>query len=107
MTASSDLLGNLVEGSTYRIGTTPLPDGRVRWSMALYETIAPETAQLLERDPAEGIWNEVGYRETEPPPAGAYRASAVAWLAERDPAAADCILILPDGNERIGAIAGA
>lgn len=100
MTATSDgLLDGLVEGSTYRVGVSALPDRRVRWSLALYETIAPETATLLGRDPGERVWNEVAHREDGEPTE--YRAVALAWLAEVAPGAMDCVLLLPDGNERI------
>lgn len=95
MTATRSLFDNPVEGRSYQISTSPDPSGRLRWNVFRYEAVD------LPLGPFAAAWNQIATRLTDWLADGEYRESALAWLAEVASGAADCVLILPDGNERI------
>lgn len=101
MTATNpDLLEDLVEGSTYMLGTGDCGDG-VMWTLSLLGQPDPEFAGQL----PDGFqtWNPVATRETARPVNGHYRESARGWLRTLglDPDGIDIVMVLPDGYERL------
>lgn len=105
MTATPDLLEDLVEGQTYLLATSwEYPDGTggVRWQLQRYQQPEPGTLRIPGTDGP--MWCEVETPQVTPkPPTGRYREAARGWLRSLgyDPDAMDLVLVLPDGNERL------
>lgn len=92
MTATADILGNLVEGSTYQLDTAPDGEGGTRWDLFLYQRVEDVLG-----------WHQIETRTTATPPNGHYRDAGRGWLRSlgHDPDAMDIVMILPDGVERL------
>lgn len=91
MTATPDLLADLVEGQTYQLDTAPDGTGGIRWDLFRYS-----------RTDGQLGWRQIA-THTTPVPTGGYRSPALGWLRsmDLDPGAMDLVLILPDGLERL------
>lgn len=92
MTATPDVLDDLVEGRTYQLHTAPDGLGGIRW-------------QLMRFQRHEGVlaWLQVATRTTTAAADADYHAAGLNWMWNLgyDPDAMDVILILPDGIERL------
>lgn len=102
MTATSDLIADLIEGRTYQVGVSSEPTG-LRWTAFVYGRIG-EGAAVLGLPADMPVWNEVATRHTPALAADEYRTSALEWLAQltgRHAEGVDCVLVLPGGVERV------
>lgn len=100
MTATTDILGDLVEGQTYQLDTSPDGQGGTRWDLFIYQRPDSEVARVAGQGAG---WHQVASAVTAKPEPGRYRAAALGWLRTlgHDPDAMDLVLILPDSLERL------
>lgn len=98
MTATPDLLADLVEDQTYQVHTSPDGQGGTRWFLMRYQVPPPEACF----GEARLTWFQVATCTTATPN-GRFRDVAFGWLRSlgHDPAAMDLVLFLDDGYERL------
>jgi len=102
MTATADILADLVEDQTYQVHTSPDGQGGTRWFLMRYQRPGPGHLPGP-GGPDAALWCEVSTCTTAKPPTGSYRNTAFGWLRSlgHDPAAMDLVLFLDDGFERL------
>lgn len=101
MTATPDLLDNLVEDQTYQLSTGPDGSGGVRWQLMRYQRPGPGLERVAGGDAP--LWCQVATRATCELATDFYRDAALGWLRSlgHDTDAMDLVLILPSGVERL------